>query len=151
MRGMGPSRFKYSILLISIVTQFPEKIRNGSRAYAAGGVSALPGRRGGGKGGWLPVHAVVAEDDAEGAIATLTEGRTGGLMRALRGVGVRELDRPGAENLEAVVEVLAGRERLHAEAGAGIVDLQQGDGLAGGIDDRCLDGGRVTADGCQSQ
>ena len=43
-------------------------------------------------------------------------------------VGVGELHGAGAEDFEVVVEVSAGSEVLGTEAGAGIVDFDEGDG-----------------------
>ena len=60
-------------------------------------------------------------------------------------VGVDELHVAGAEDLEAVVEVGAGGEGLGSEAGAGVVDLEELDGLGGAVADGGGDVGGVAA------
>ena len=62
-------------------------------------------------------------------------------------VGVEKLGGAGAQDLEAIVEVAPGGEILCAEAGAGVVDFEEVDGVAGAIADCGLDVGGVTAGG----
>jgi|ERR1700733_7306717 len=57
----------------------------------------------------------------------------------VRVVGVEELGAAFAEDLETVVEVRTGSEILGAEAGAGVVDFEQLDGLRGVVADGGLD------------
>lgn len=61
------------------------------------------------------------------------------------GVGVDELEGTGAEDLEAVVEVLRGCEGLGAKAGGGVIKLDQGDGVGGLVDEVGFDVGGVAA------
>ena len=73
------------------------------------------------------------------------------MMRAplvVRVVGVEELGPAFAEDLETVVEVGAGCEVLGAEAGAGVVDLEEFDGLAGAVADGRGDVRGVAAGRC---
>ena len=60
-------------------------------------------------------------------------------------VGVGELHGTGAEDFEAVVEVCSGGEVLDAEAGAGVVDFDEGDGVGGAVADGGFDVGGVAA------
>src|ERR1700704_1825675 len=83
----------------------------------------------GGRGG-LPVDAVWGDRDLEGAFVALFEEGAVGFFVVEGCGGVGELHGAGAEDLEAVVEVCAGGETLGAEAGAGIVDFEEVDGLA---------------------
>ncbi len=57
----------------------------------------------------------------------------------------------GAEDLEAVVEVGSGGEGLGAEAGAGVVDFEEFDGLSGVVADGGGDVGGVAAGGGQQE
>ena len=68
-------------------------------------------------------------------------------MLVVRAVGVEELHGAGTEDLEAVVEVCARSQVLGAEAGAGIVDLDELDGLSGVVGDRRFDVRGVAAEG----
>ncbi len=69
------------------------------------------------------------------------------LWSVVGAVGVEELHGAGAEDLEAVVEVGAGGEGLGAEAGAGIVDFEEFDGVGGAVADRGYDVWGVAAGG----
>ena len=57
------------------------------------------------------------------------------------GVSEEEFEGSGAENFEALVEVGAGREGLGAEAGGGVVELDEGDGVGSAVGDGGFDEG----------
>ncbi len=97
--------------------------------------------------GWdvgLPVDTVGSDGDGEGAFRTFFE------VWALRGlffagaIGVSDLHRTAAKNLEVVVEVCAWGEALSSEAGAWIRYFDQADGLAGAVADGGFNVGGVT-------
>src|SRR6516225_5241356 len=80
-------------------------------------------------GAVLPVNVVREDGDGDRAFGSFLEERAFGFLLLVGGVGISELHCAFAENLEAVVEVSAGGERLSAEAGAGVADLNELDGL----------------------
>ena len=79
----------------------------------------------------------------------LLSGGAFGLFVVEGGVGVGEVDVAGAEDFEAVVEVCAGGEALGAEAGAGVVDFEEIDGLGGVVADGGGDVRRAAAGECE--
>jgi hypothetical protein len=96
----------------------------------------------------LPGDACVGDDDGEGAFGALFEEGPVGFVVVMGAVGVEELHVAGAEDLEAVVEVGSGGEVLGAEAGAGVVDFEEFDGLGGVVADGGGDVGGVAAGCC---
>jgi len=97
----------------------------------------------------LPGDAGVGEGDGERAFGALFEEWAVGLVILMGAVGVEELHTAGAEYFETVVEVCAGGEILSAEAGAGVVDFEEFDGLSGVIADGRGDVGGVAAYWCE--
>jgi hypothetical protein len=81
------------------------------------------------------------------AFGTFFEGWAVGFVVVVGAVGVEELGGAFAEDLETVVKVGAGSEVLCAEAGAGVVDFDEFDGLGGVVADGGLDVGGAAA-GC---
>jgi hypothetical protein len=102
----------------------------------------------GGDGGCgLPGDAGVRDDDGKRALGAFFEEGPVGFVVVVGAVGVEKLHVAGADDFEAVVEVCAGGEGLSSEAGAGVVDFEEFDGLAGSV----ADGGgdvRGLAAGC---
>ena len=63
-------------------------------------------------------------------------------------VSVGELEGSGAENFETIVKICAWGEGLGAEAGAGVVDFEEGDGGGGVVADGGGDvGGTASGEG----
>ena len=96
----------------------------------------------------MPGDSGVGDEDGKRAFGAFFQEGTIGFVVLVGAVGVEELHAAGAEDLEAVVEVGAGGEVLGAEAGAGVVDLEEFDGLAGLVADRGGDVGGVAAVSC---
>ena len=63
--------------------------------------------------------------DAQRALLAFFENRPGSGVRFARGIGPRNGDWSGPLNLEPIVESAVGVEALHAEAGAGVIDLDE--------------------------
>ena len=103
-------------------------------------------RLGAGRG--LPFDVARCNNDVEGTFCAFFQRRAGEGVLVVVAVGVDEFGGAGAEDLETVVEVGAGREGLGAEAGAGVVDLDEGDGLGGVVGDDRLNVRGVAAGGC---
>jgi hypothetical protein len=99
----------------------------------------------------MPVDVVGGDGDLEAALGSFVEGGAVEGVIVVGAVGVEELHGAGAENLEAVVEVCAGGEVLGAEAGAGIVDLEELEGLRGVVAYSGFDVGGVAAGGDQEK
>ena len=98
-----------------------------------------------GFGAGLPVDAIGVDGDVDGPVGLFVEVRAFGLVFVVGLVGVGEVHVAGAEHLEAVVEVCSGREHLSAEAGAGIINFEQQNRLAGVVADGRQHVGRVTS------
>ena len=94
----------------------------------------------------MPVDTVGRDGDLEGTLVAFLEVWTFRFFVAEGGGGVGERDVSGAEDFEAVVEVCARSEALGAEAGAGVVEFEEIDGLGGAIADGGCDVGRAAAD-----
>jgi hypothetical protein len=94
-----------------------------------------------------PFDAVRGDGDPEGAFVSFVEGRATEGVVMVGVVGVENLHIATAENLESIVEVRAGSEVLGAEAGAGIVDFEELDGLRGVVAHGSSDIGGVAAGG----
>jgi hypothetical protein len=94
-----------------------------------------------------PFNTVGGDGDVEGTFVAFLEGRTAEGVILVGVVGIEDFHVAAAENLESVVEVCTGGEVLGAEAGAGIVDLEEFDGLRGVIADRSGDVRGMTASG----
>jgi hypothetical protein len=60
-------------------------------------------------------------------------------------VGVEEFHVSGTDDLEAVLKVGSGSQIFGSEAGAGVVDFEELDGLGGAVADSCGDVGGVAA------
>jgi hypothetical protein len=75
--------------------------------------------------GCLPVDSLWTDGDRKGAFSAFLEEWTVRFLLVLRGVGVDELYIPGTQDLETIVKVRAGGQRLGTEAGAGVVDLEE--------------------------
>ena len=73
----------------------------------------------------VPRRAGGAEDDGEGAFVILVEGGAGAFVVVVGGIGPEDGGGAGAEDLEAVVEVLTRREGLGAEAGGWVVEFDE--------------------------
>ena len=72
----------------------------------------------------------------------------------MRVVGVEKLHATGAEDFEAVVKIGSGLKGLSAEAGAGVINFKNFDGLGGSVADCCGDVGRLATggkDGCEEK
>ena len=95
----------------------------------------------------MPGDSVGHNCDGQGTFCSFFEEGAVGLVFLMSAVGVEKLGRAGAEDLEAIVEVGAGGKVLCAEAGAGVVDLEEGDWMPCAIADRGLNVGRVAASG----
>jgi hypothetical protein len=96
----------------------------------------------------LPGDSGVCDDDGEWAFGAFFQEGTVGFVVLVGAVGVEELHAAGAEDLEAIVEVGARGEVLGAEAGAGVVDFEEFDGLAGAVAYGGGDVGGVAAGCC---
>jgi hypothetical protein len=86
----------------------------------------------------------------QGTLCSFFEDGAVGLVFLVGAVGVKKFGWAGAQDLEAIVEVCAGGQVLRAEAGAGVVDFEQLDGLAGAIADCGLNVGGVAAGGSEA-
>ena len=95
----------------------------------------------------MPGDTGSSDRDDQGTLCSFFEGGAIGLVFLVGAVGVEELGGAGAEDLEAVVEVGAGGEGLSAEAGAGVVDFEELNGLASMIADCGFDIRGVAAGG----
>jgi len=73
------------------------------------------------------------EEDFEGALLAVGQLGSGDLGLYAAGNGVAELERATALNLNAVVKGCAGGQCICAEAGAGVVNLEELDGGSGAI------------------
>jgi hypothetical protein len=91
------------------------------------------------------VDTLWADGDGEWAFGAFLEKWAVGFLLMLVGVGVDEFHVAGAEDLETVVEIRAGSQRLGAEAGTGIVDFEKTKRLVGVIAYRSFDVGRMAA------
>ena len=96
------------------------------------------------------MDAVGGDGDLEGALVAFLEVWTFRFFVAEGGSGVGEGDVASAEDLEAVVEVCAGSEALGAEAGTGVIEFEEIDGLGGAVADRGGDVGRAATDECDA-
>ena len=94
------------------------------------------------------VTPVVSNCDGQGTFCSFFEEGAFGLVFLVGAVGVEEFGGAGAQDFEAIVKVGAGCEVLCAEAGAGVVDFEEFDGLVGVIADGGLDVWGVAAGGC---
>ena len=85
------------------------------------------------------------DGDGNGAFGAFLEEWTLGFLIMVGAVGVGEFHIAGTKDLESIMKVGSGGEGLGAEAGAGIVDFDKEQRLAGVIAYGGLDVGRVTA------
>ena len=94
------------------------------------------------------MDSVGFDDDLQGAFGSLFEIWAGGGVGCAGAVSVRELEGSGAENFETIVKISAWGEGLGAEAGAGVVDFDEGDGGRGLVaDGGCDVGGTASGEG----
>ena len=84
-----------------------------------------------------PANAFGRNDDLDRALVSFFQERPFGFFVVKVAGGVGEADVAGADDLEAVVKDGPGSEALCAEAGAGVIDFEQVDGLVGAVDDDC--------------
>ena len=87
-----------------------------------------------------PANAFRRDDDLERTFVSFFQKRPFRFFIVKIAGGVGKADIAGADDLEAVVKGGSGSEALGAETGAGVIDFEQVDGLAGAVDD---DGGYV--------
>jgi hypothetical protein len=83
--------------------------------------------------GCSPVDSLWANGDCEGAFSAFLEEWTVRFLLMLGGIGVDELYTAGTQDLETIVKVCAGGQRLGTEAGARVVDLEEEQRLCGVI------------------
>jgi hypothetical protein len=79
------------------------------------------------------VNSLWADGDGERAFSAFLEEWAVGFLLVLGIVGVDELHIARAQDLETIVEVRSGSQRLGAEAGAGVVNLDEEQWLGGVI------------------
>lgn len=79
------------------------------------------------------------EDDLEVALLLFVEGGAGALELLLLACGVDHLDGAAVLELYAVLIGCTGGQRIHAKAGAGVIDLKEIDGRAGVVHDGDVD------------
>jgi hypothetical protein len=91
------------------------------------------------------VDAIGSDGDCEQTFVAFLHGGTLVGCLVAGGVGEDKFGGTVAENLEAVVEVLAGSEVLGAEAGGGVVDLDERNDLVGMVTDSRIDKRGVAA------
>jgi len=91
------------------------------------------------------VNSFWADGDSKWALRAFFEEGPVGFLRVLVGVGIDELHIARAKNLEPVMEVPTWGQRLGAETGAWIINLEKEQWLAGVIAYSGFDIGRVAA------
>lgn len=91
------------------------------------------------------MDAVGRDDDVDGAVSFFVEVRAFRFVVVVGLVGVGEVHVTGAKYLELVMEIRSGGEYLCTKTGAGIINFEQQDGLAGVIADRGEDVVRMAA------
>ena len=87
----------------------------------------------------IPDGFVGRDGNGERAFVIFVKLRPGALVVVVGGVGPEEGGGAGAEDLESVVEVSAGREGLGTEAGRGVVDFDSDQGIGGAVGDGGVD------------
>ncbi len=91
------------------------------------------------------MHAVGGDGDLDGTVCLFVEVGAFGLVVLVVFASISEGQLTGSEDLETIVEIRSGSEVLSAEAGAGIVDFEQKNGLAGVIADSRQHMGRMAS------
>lgn len=92
-----------------------------------------------------PMYAGGRDGDGQGAFHALAQVRSVGVLLLIVDVGPEELEVAGAENLEAILEVLTRCEGLGPEAGAWIVELDERNRSGGAVVDAGVDERGVAA------
>ena len=100
-------------------------------------------------GAVLPLYIVWDDGDGQCAFGSFLEEWAFEGLLLVRGVGVDELHSAFAENFEAIVKVGSGSEGLGPEAGTGVVDFDELDGLRGAVLNGRDDEGGTTS--CQDE